>query len=403
MRRRAAGHECRVAAHGGALRIAIAGCGGSAQTTGSSSAGDSTSSGAQAEGPGQGQAVRLTKIGDFDAPVYVTAPSVGPDANDLFVVEQGGRIIRGRPDGSMLDLPRPLRRDQLRRRAGPALARLPSRYATTAPFYVDYTGADGNTPSCEYHVAAGPRRGRPRLGQPCSCSPPALPEPQRRQLSVRPRRLPLHRPRRRRQRAAIPATARRTRDAARQDPPDRPSTTAAPYAIPPDNPFVGAAARAARDLRLRAAQPLALLVRPADGRCGSATSARTVEEIDFVPAAGRRPTTAGRAWRAGRSSPQARTGRGRARPQYPHARGAARSPAATCFATRPAALDGRYLYGDYCNGRLRSFVARPGIPAARERQRAGPTVPNLSGFGIDLSARVYAASLDGPVYRIDPR
>jgi hypothetical protein len=31
------------------------------------------------------------------------------------------------------------------------------------------------------------------------------------------------------------------------------------------------------------------------------------------------------------------------------------------------------------------------------------TVPSLSSFGVDARGRVYATSLDGPVYRLVPR
>jgi hypothetical protein len=63
------------------------------------------------------------------------------------------------------------------------------------------------------------------------------------------------------------------------------------------------------------------------------------------------------------------------------------------------ALLGRYVYGDFCTGRLRSFVARPGEPA-RDDRPLGLTVPSLSSFGEDAAGHVYAVSLDGPVYRL---
>ena len=62
-------------------------------------------------------------------------------------------------------------------------------------------------------------------------------------------------------------------------------------------------------------------------------------------------------------------------------------------------LFGRYLYGDYCQGELRSFSADPAGDAADDRP-LGLDVPSLSSFGEDLSQRVYAVSLEGPVYRL---
>jgi len=69
---------------------------------------------------------------------------------------------------------------------------------------------------------------------------------------------------------------------------------------------------------------------------------------------------------------------------------------------RLRSLYGRYLYGDFCVGELRSFTADP-RPRPGDDRALGPTVPQLSSFGEDNRGRVYAVSLDGPVYRLDPR
>lgn len=68
---------------------------------------------------------------------------------------------------------------------------------------------------------------------------------------------------------------------------------------------------------------------------------------------------------------------------------------------RLSTLVGRYLYGDYCAGTLRSFPAHPSGRGRGDRA-LGPTVPSLSSFGEDAAGHVYAVSLDGPVYRLDP-
>jgi hypothetical protein len=64
-------------------------------------------------------------------------------------------------------------------------------------------------------------------------------------------------------------------------------------------------------------------------------------------------------------------------------------------------LYGRYLYGDFCSGQLRSFPAVPGKRATDDRP-LGPEVPSLTSFGEDDAGRIYATSLDGAVYRLDP-
>ena len=62
-------------------------------------------------------------------------------------------------------------------------------------------------------------------------------------------------------------------------------------------------------------------------------------------------------------------------------------------------LYGRYLYGDYCAGELRSFTARPGRRAQDDRP-LGLHVPALSSFGEDDAGHVYATSLEGGVYQL---
>jgi glucose/arabinose dehydrogenase len=61
-------------------------------------------------------------------------------------------------------------------------------------------------------------------------------------------------------------------------------------------------------------------------------------------------------------------------------------------------LYGRYVYGDYCKGQLRS-VKLSQSSARGDRALPLRTIPNLSSFGEDARGRVYVASLDGPVYR----
>jgi glucose/arabinose dehydrogenase len=64
---------------------------------------------------------------------------------------------------------------------------------------------------------------------------------------------------------------------------------------------------------------------------------------------------------------------------------------------RMRALFHRYVYGDYCTGRVRSLI--PGLGGARRDRGAGVRVPSLSSFGEGADGSLYATSLDGPVYR----
>lgn len=63
-------------------------------------------------------------------------------------------------------------------------------------------------------------------------------------------------------------------------------------------------------------------------------------------------------------------------------------------------LRGTYVYGDLCEGVVRG--ARLSPRRATGRRRFSVEVPALSTFGQDARGRVYAASLDGPIYRLAP-
>jgi glucose/arabinose dehydrogenase len=63
-------------------------------------------------------------------------------------------------------------------------------------------------------------------------------------------------------------------------------------------------------------------------------------------------------------------------------------------------LYGRYVYGDFCAGQLRSFTARPGQRATDDRALE-LEVPSLSSFGTDNAGHLYVTSLEGPVFRLE--
>ncbi len=57
----------------------------------------------------------------------------------------------------------------------------------------------------------------------------------------------------------------------------------------------------------------------------------------------------------------------------------------------------RYVYGDFCTGKIRSLI--PALGGARKDRSTGVRVPDLSSFGETADGSLYAVSLDGPVYR----
>jgi hypothetical protein len=62
-----------------------------------------------------------------------------------------------------------------------------------------------------------------------------------------------------------------------------------------------------------------------------------------------------------------------------------------------ADLYGRYLYGDYCTGEIRSFA--PSNPFGSDRSE-GLVVPELDSFGEDSCGRIYAVSKTGAISRL---
>jgi hypothetical protein len=67
-----------------------------------------------------------------------------------------------------------------------------------------------------------------------------------------------------------------------------------------------------------------------------------------------------------------------------------------------ADLYGRYLYTDFCTGEVRSLLLPSSATGLATDDRAtGLSVANPTSFGEDSCGRIYVASNDGPVYRIE--
>jgi glucose/arabinose dehydrogenase len=63
-------------------------------------------------------------------------------------------------------------------------------------------------------------------------------------------------------------------------------------------------------------------------------------------------------------------------------------------------LQGAYIYGDVCDGRVRALVRSPGHPL-RHRD-LGIAIPGLVSFGEDAAGELYALSLAGGVHLLAP-
>ena len=355
--------------------------------------------------------ISLAAVGTgFERPVLVTAPP--GDAERVFVVEQTGtvRIVR---DGEH----RSRRRSSTsatrsRSRASPGCCRSPSRPTTrragsstssttrppgTATSTSPSSGGTRPTPTSPTRTASGScsrsrSRGRTTTAE-CSSSGPTATSTHRSETataasSTRPGSSP-----------SAATTCSGTSFGSTRARGD-------PYAVPADNPFVGARRSAPRDLGVRPAQPVAILDRRRHaGDVHRATPAtRRDEEVDRVPLdrpganfgwpcfEGSLPFDATATLRRRHclrfSTIRAKAAHAPSSAASSHAtRGCPRSTAATSTATSAPG---------------RSPPSRSRTDRVTASDDLGLGVPELTSFGVDGLGRIYVMSLGGDVYRLDP-
>jgi glucose/arabinose dehydrogenase len=351
--------------------------------------------------------VELAKLGDFDQPLYVTQPDDG--SGDLYVVEQTGRIQRlpggsGKPE-TFLDLSGEV---SCCGEQGLLSVAFAPDYSESGLLYVDYTNADGDTRVVEYE----------RSGS----DPPVAEPGSAREILAVDQPYPNHNgglllfgpdddlyiglgdggsagdPERNAQDINSPLGK-----ILRVDP--RPSD-GAPYTVPDDNPFAGIDAKTNTpaliySYGLRNPWRFSFDRKTGDLWIGD-VGQDSLEEIDGV----RNGKDANFGWSAFEG-----TERFNADQEAPHAvppvlvygrdRGCSVTGGYVVRDPELTSLYGRYLYGDYCEGELRSFTAEPDTEASDDRA-LGAQVPSLSSFGEDAEGHIYATSLEGAVYRLDP-
>jgi glucose/arabinose dehydrogenase len=353
--------------------------------------------------------VRLTKVGTFSSPDYVThAPG---DRRRLFVVEQGGkvRVVR---DGRVLRAPF---LDISSQAVGGGeqgllgLAFAPD-YARSGRLYVDYTDRNGDTRIVEYRRGSSADRADPRSARQLLFQDQPESNHNGGQLAFGPDGLlyvglgdggggdDQHGPI-----GNAQSLGTLLGKILRIDP--RPSG-GQPYGIPADNPFVGRAGAKPAIYAWGLRNPWRFSFDRATGDLTIGDVGQDhVEEIDFRSSGtGRGANFGWRAWEGTRhEDPSVRVSR-HVKPalQYTHDRGGCSVTGGYVIRDpRLPALRGRYVYGDFCAGDL--LTARLRQDGASGRRALGLHVPSLSSFGEDSRGRVYAVSLDGPVYRLDPR
>jgi glucose/arabinose dehydrogenase len=351
--------------------------------------------------------VRLAKLGDFEAPLYVAQP---PDErSDLFVVEQGGRIMvlpdgRG-PAEPFLDVSDRISTGGERGLFSVAFA---PHYRSSGRLYVDFTNLDGDTRIEEYRRSAeNPLRADPSTRREVLGFDQPFPNHNGGLLLFGPDDLlyvgtgdggSAGDPQRNGQ-----SLSTLLGKILRIDPqPDR----GRPYRIPTSNPFVDRSGARGEIYSYGLRNPWRFSFdRKTEALSIGDVGQDSLEEIDLVGRGQGRGANFG--WSAYEGTDRFNSdqeAKDHVPPvlTYPLDGACAVTGGYVVRDTRLTTLYGRYLYGDLCEGELRSFPARPGREASDE-VALGLQIPQLSSFGEDNRGRLYATSLDGPVYRLERR
>jgi glucose/arabinose dehydrogenase len=355
---------------------------------------------AAARGP-----VRLLKIGDFDAPTYITQPKGDPRR---FVVERGGTIevVRGRKQLSepFLDI-----RNMVSQEGEEGLLSMafPSNYERSGIFYIYYTDTEGFIQIDQYRRSSDPNRADPNSRRSVIRVPHHRTNHKGGQLQFGPDGM-LY--------AGFgdgggggdpdenaQNLGRMLGKLIRIDP--RPGGG---YTIPNSNPFVHRRGALKEIYAYGLRNPYRFSF---DRRRGSLTigdvGQDAVEEVDFIPGrrGGRQPRGGYNfGWDVfeGRSPYESGSAPGRIFPVITESHDDGWCSVIGGYVIRDPSLRGtryygRYIYGDLCKTQLKlAFLKRPRAPT-----RGTPlNVSNLVSFGQDARGRVYAVSIEGPVYRI---
>jgi glucose/arabinose dehydrogenase len=371
----------------------IAGCGG-----GSDSDESGTTGAQQSQNDGQ---VRLEKVGDFDQPVYVTQP---PGGQDLYVVEREGtvRVVR---DGQVLSTPALDITDEVTadgEEQGLLSVAFPPDFQSSRQAYAYFTGNDEDQHVVGYSVAHDGSFDRDSEREVLHMEDFASNHNGGLLLFGPDRQLYIgtgdggiaNDPERNGQ-----DTGSLLGKILRIDP--RPSG-GRPYTVSSPGPLGQGARPEICDYGLRNPWRFSF-----DRQTAALSIAdvgqNTQEEVDYVPAEQVCGNNFG--WSAFEGTNRLnedQTAPNEVPPILTYGRdeGCSVTGGYVVRDRSLPALFGRYVYGDFCAGELRSF--KPATPEARDDRSLDLEVPSLSSFGEDNEGHVYAVSLDGPVYRLVP-
>jgi glucose/arabinose dehydrogenase len=386
-----------------------AGCGGGSDSSSSAKVAPpppGKKSGQPEVGDGNG-GVKLTKLGDFDEPLYVAQPD--GSTSDLFVVQRGGaiRVIHdGKPAQTpFLDLSGKVTTAGTEQ--GLLSMAFAPDYTRSGLFYVDYTDKAGDTRVVEYQRS----KGDPLTADPSSA---------REVLGV-------HQPFDNHNGGQLEFGPDGDLyiglgDGGSEGDPNRVAQDLSsllgkilridpqpsggrPYSIPPSNPFVGRSGARPEIYSYGLRNPWRFSF---DRKTGALTigdvGQNEFEEIDYTlrgKAAG-----ANFGWSAFEGDARFnrdQTAPGAVKPIFTYSHSGGGCSITGGYVVRDpnlTTLYGRYIYTDFCLGRLDSLIPETG--GARDNRSLGLSVPSPSSFGEDSAGHIYLTSLSGPVYRLDP-
>ncbi len=388
--------------------LAVAGCTSGDDEGGSASAESTSPASAPPAAPAATQ-LRLLRLGSFDEPTYLTAPR---GDKRRFVVERGGRI-RVVSDGRVLGTPF-LDIGDLVTTGGESgllsMAFAPD-YARSGRFYVYYTDSEGYIRIDQFRRAAGrpnrADRGSRRLVM-------RVPHPRSNHKGGQLQFGPDGKlyagfgdgggggdPDRNGQDLGA-QLAKLIRIAPRAN---------GGYRVPSDNPFVNRAGARPETYAYGLRNPYRFSFDRLRGHLIVGDVGQdAVEEIDFVPnrrGRGRAPRGGYNfGWSVFEGLSRYREGSapGHVPPAIAHSQDDGYCSIIGGYVLRDRALGralyGKYVYGDYCQPNLRLATLRKRNAPSRA---LSAEVSNLVSFGEDGRGRVYAVSLDGPVYRLAAR
>jgi glucose/arabinose dehydrogenase len=399
--------------------VALAACGsdgGTSRAADSTAASTSNATGASGETGGtaepQGTAaqakrgVRLVRVGGFSTPVYVTAPP--GDSRRLMVVEQPGRIMVVRGGRKLaqpfLDIRSQVTYDD---EQGLLSVAFPPDYQTTGRFYVYFTNRGGADNRIVEYSRATADRADPSSARVVLTMPNLEPNHNGGLMLFGPDRLMYvgtgdggggndqHGGAGNGQNLGVLLGKILRIDPA--------AAGGRPYTIPASNPFVNRAGARGEIYSYGLRNPWRFSF---DRTTGDLTIGDVgqdqVEEIDFVRSG--RAKGANFGWRPweGRRRNFNEAAPGAVFPVITHTHASGFCSITGGYVVRDRSvpsLNGRYVYADYCDGRIRSARLRAGR-VAQGRPLALPKLGQVSSFGQDNSGRVYVVSLSGSVYRL---